>query len=382
MVIAGTIMHQDAEVARTGFDEDLGLMTGNVEVLDADLLPMGTLGGDGCVDRLELMRWWKMRCVPPSRQGAKDLGDHFDIPLCSFPFRSMGLSLSDQYWLRPEGSEAEWPDVDFFGNRFSDDVGDMLFSRRFREDVDFRSPDCTTTGNLRKRWRIVDGERRLVKAAARPYGQEPVNEAVATILMKSQNIECTEYEVVVEEGETCSSCPDFIDRSTELCTAAQVMRTVTRPDDVPLYDHYVGCCRAHGLDIVPDIDRMIVVDFLMANRDRHFNNFGIVLDAETLEWIGTAPVYDTGSSFLGDMDTEFLKADMMPKCKPFCQTFDEELRLVRDTGWIDFDALENSLDAVERVMSSGEAHLSQRRRDALMDALNHRIGRLRSFAGR
>lgn len=381
MTIVGTIMHRDEEVARAGFDEDLGLIVGDVEVLDADLLPMGTRGEDGRLDRPGLKRWWERRCVPPTRDGAKDLRDRFDVPLCSFPFRSMGLSLSDQYWVLTDGSDAEWSDVDFFGNGFSDDVGDLLFSGLLRDDVDFRSPDCTTTGNLRKRWRIVDGERRLIKAAAGPYRQEPVNEVVATVLMKSQGIECTHYELVTEEGRLCSSCPDFIDQGTELCTAAQVVMTAARPDGMSLYNHYVGCCRSHGLDIVPDMDRMIVTDFLMANRDRHLNNFGIIRDAETLEWIKAAPVYDTGSSFLGDVMTECLEPDMMPVCKPFCRTFDKELRLVSDTGWIDFDALDDSLDTIERVLSAEGTRITQRRRDALMDALNHRIGMLRTFAG-
>lgn len=28
--------------------------------------------------------------------------------------------------------------------------------------------------------------------------------------------------------------------------------------------------------------------------DRHFNNFGVVRNADTLEWLGAAPIYDCG----------------------------------------------------------------------------------------
>ena len=41
---------------------------------------------------------------------------------------------------------------------------------------------------------------------------------------------------------------------------------------------------------------MIVVDFIIANEDRHLNNFGLVRNANTLEWIGVAPIFDSGSS--------------------------------------------------------------------------------------
>ena len=41
---------------------------------------------------------------------------------------------------------------------------------------------------------------------------------------------------------------------------------------------------------------MIVLDFIIANEDRHFNNFGLVRNAVTLEWIGAAPIFDCGTS--------------------------------------------------------------------------------------
>ena len=39
---------------------------------------------------------------------------------------------------------------------------------------------------------------------------------------------------------------------------------------------------------------MFLVDFIIANKDRHYRNFGFLRNSETLEWIGLAPVYDSG----------------------------------------------------------------------------------------
>lgn len=39
---------------------------------------------------------------------------------------------------------------------------------------------------------------------------------------------------------------------------------------------------------------MIVLDYLIVNEDRHQNNFGVVRNAETLEYLGAAPIYDSG----------------------------------------------------------------------------------------
>jgi hypothetical protein len=44
------------------------------------------------------------------------------------------------------------------------------------------------------------------------------------------------------------------------------------------------------------IDCMLTVDYLIVNEDRHLNNFGAVRNADTLEWVAPAPVYDCGIS--------------------------------------------------------------------------------------
>ena len=45
---------------------------------------------------------------------------------------------------------------------------------------------------------------------------------------------------------------------------------------------------------------MIVLDYLIVNEDRHQNNFGVVRNAETLEYLGAAPIYDSGTSLWFD----------------------------------------------------------------------------------
>lgn len=37
-------------------------------------------------------------------------------------------------------------------------------------------------------------------------------------------------------------------------------------------------------------------DYVMTNRDRHFNNFGLLRNPDTLQWLCFAPIYDTGNS--------------------------------------------------------------------------------------
>jgi|GEM_PF-5755159 len=40
---------------------------------------------------------------------------------------------------------------------------------------------------------------------------------------------------------------------------------------------------------------MIVFDYLILNEDRHFCNIGAIRNAITLEWLGIAPIFDSGT---------------------------------------------------------------------------------------
>ena len=75
---------------------------------------------------------------------------------------------------------------------------------------------------------------------------------------------------------------------------------------------------------------MITLDYVIANDDRHLNNFGLLRDAETLEWLGPAPLYDCDSSLGNGLLTSEFPTMAGKRCKPFKGTFEEQIRLVRD----------------------------------------------------
>ena len=72
---------------------------------------------------------------------------------------------------------------------------------------------------------------------------------------------------------------------------------------------------------------MIVLDYIIANEDRHFNNFGLLRDPETLEWLGAAPIYDSGTSLWYDTPTKAIPHSDV-ESKPFKRKHGEQLKLV------------------------------------------------------
>ncbi|WP_281518660.1 hypothetical protein [Thomasclavelia cocleata] len=44
------------------------------------------------------------------------------------------------------------------------------------------------------------------------------------------------------------------------------------------------------------LQKMIILEFIMANEDRHLGNFGVIRDVESLQWVAICPIFDTGRS--------------------------------------------------------------------------------------
>ncbi|MNI83066.1 hypothetical protein D3C73_1398400 [compost metagenome] len=68
---------------------------------------------------------------------------------------------------------------------------------------------------------------------------------------------------------------------------------------------------------------MIVVDYLIANEDRHQNNFGVIRHVVTLEWVGPAPICDSGTSLWFSKPLSLISPTAKLTCKPFKQTHGE-----------------------------------------------------------
>ena len=191
----------------------------------------------------------------------------------------------------------EWSDVNFYTNDFSEDVGMALLNPGRIQVRSYDSPDPSTDGDLRKRWIVSGGASCLLKGGCRPFGQEPYNEVIASELMQLIGVEHVGYSLVCHDGEVFSSCPAFASTDAELVPAWAILKDCRRREGQTQYGYVRDSFESLGLEGCGDFfDRMICVDFIIANEDRHLGNFGIIRDPESLEIRGFAPMYDNGTS--------------------------------------------------------------------------------------
>ncbi|MDR1136590.1 MAG: HipA domain-containing protein [Clostridiales Family XIII bacterium] len=375
-----TLMHREMPVMEIEIDEETGVISKIGELINAPHLPVGLKMVNGIPSRRALNEWWTGRAIPASRVGLRDALKRMNVSSPQFLLtRCFGLSLSDQYWVRSEKKLIEWKDVNFFDNAFSDDVGEILFGGMSVGRPDLMSPDNTSDGWLKKKWIIVNGERWLVKDGSPAFYQEPLNEALASAIMRRLGVAHAHYNIVYEHGRPFSVCADFVGSETDLVSARSIISTAKRPKHISEYRHYLDCCERLGIPgVEQSLNEMLTVDFLIANTDRHFNNFGAIRNAETLEWIGAAPVFDCGASMYYDRLTELINPRLPGESKPFCPSHDEQIKLVTDFGWLSMESM-HGIDEEYSDILKGSEYIDGARRANLCSAIETRVGILRDI---
>jgi hypothetical protein len=272
--------------------------------------------------------------------------------------------------MRPEGLNLDWSEINFFQNGFSPDVGEMLFGRgpADKANINLMSPDNTSDGWLKKKWIIVDGKRALAKGGSDPWKQEPFNEVIASAIMRRLGITHVPYRLIFDEGEPLCLCENFLTDKTELVCAWKILNSRPLASGDTEFSHFTRCCKALGIeDFQADLDKMLTLDYIIANEDRHYSNFGLLRDADTLEWRGLAPIFDSGASLWHNK----LDPGGPCKCQPFEKSHEEQMRLVSDLSWFEVEALDGIEEEMDSIYSQSPL-ISGDRRKAIADAVMSR----------
>ncbi len=120
-------------------------------------------------------------------------------------------------------------------------------------------------------------------------------------------------------------------------------------------------------------------DYLMANTDRHFGNFGVIRNVDTLEWVGPAPIFDSGTSLWHDKLTKAITPLSEVETKPFYAEASRQMKLVSDLSWIPFEELRNIGDDVREIFVPTE-FIDEERIETLARAVAGRAEELEDMA--
>ena len=349
------LMNKNTPVLAFLYDEEAHAIFKITEIINEKYAPLGIVEYKTGISRAALNNWWKSRAIPASRENLKHILEELKIDTTlTLLEKCSGLSLSDQYWIKKNDSKVQWEDVNFFENPFSEDVGKLLFGRTTdSQNLNLVSPDCSSDGDLIKKWKIINNKRCLIKGGNSLNNQEPYNEVIASKLYERllAEDEYVPYFLVEDEGKTYSCCETMISTSEELVSDMNIDSTMKLRGNQSLYEHYILCCKNLGIPDTEDkINKMLTCDYILANYDRHYRNFGAIRNVETLEWERTAPIFDSGSSLWARTPTIEIPS-FKYKGKPFKTNPKEQLALVTDLSWFDIKKVSDFDMVVRNILS-------------------------------
>ena len=373
------LMHKDIVVLEGRINEEAGLFTEVTGIENEKHLPPDILylnwNERKEINLSVLNKWWSKRGMPENRDGLIPLMGYLHVTQRGrLQILNYGLSLSDTYWIKPVTDSSRWGDLNFFTKLFSMDIGKAVFGTATKniDEINPFSPDLSTNGWLKKTWRVKNGVRYLIKSGSYPNLQEPINEVLATKLLETLNfIPFVHYSLAQIKGAACCACRNFLDEDTEFIPAALIYNTQPRPEDTSIYQHLINRCNAFGITNMQDfLDRMLQVDYILANTDRHLGNFGFLRNANTLEFLGPAPLFDNGTSLWNqDAGTKLFPGANLSK--PFDNLHEDQIRYV-NRFHITPGMISSIPEIFEEIMVM-KSHLSKDRIKSICKALSVNI---------
>ena len=255
-----------------------------------------------------LARWLKHRMIPKNRAYVHSFlskcGLNLNRPMNIIKV-SKGLSLNDCYWIVEEGFDGTFEKLNLYDNRFSQVLALIAFTGyggSIRTSL-ASCPEFTTNGMLPKCWRRTGGVIKLYKGGTSGFsntGNEPYSEYYAAQVAKTLSIDAIEYGLSKWKGELCSTCELFTSKDYSFLPVGRVV-TAGGMKAVSEYYQMLG---AKYRDALHD---MFVLDAVICNVDRHFGNFGFLVENKTNKIAAPAPLFDHGNAlfnFAGADDLE------------------------------------------------------------------------------
>ena len=244
-----------------------------------------------------LMKWLRTRIIPKNREfvnaflaknGLSQTDTKGILQVCR------GLSLNDSYWITEDGFDGKFDDYNLYDNEFVKVLSLIAYTGYGSSRVSgfSSSPEFTTNGMLRKGWRRIDGKTLLYKggtSGAANTGNEPYSEYYASQIAQTMGINHIEYGLSKWKGGICSTCKLF-------CTKDISFVPIYRFIEDPTLKNVAEFLKNLGDDFYNAYADMLIFDALICNEDRHFANFGLMVDNKTNQPVSFAPVFDNGLS--------------------------------------------------------------------------------------
>ena len=206
------------------------------------------------------------------------------------------LSLTDTLWVKSECDNVSWKDVNLYDNPFDEDTSKFAFNGndviKFQKSMTF--PELTTDGAYDKCWLNEKDGIHLIKtgsSGARNAGLEPYGEVLASQVFE-KICSSVKYDLKKYDGRIVSDCKIFTSQEYGYKPVSLFLKNGVKyglPETLEIYREF---------NCEDEFRRMVVADCITLNSDRHFGNFGFLVNNETFERTAMNPCFDFNMAFV------------------------------------------------------------------------------------
>ena len=193
------------------------------------------------------------------------------------------------------------------------------------------------------------------------------------------------YWLLEEDRRIYSACENMLCDGEELVSAYDLIRKRKQSNNESDLMFYVRVCEELGITEVMDgLAKMFACDYVLANRDRHWRNFGVMRDVETLRGTRLAPIFDSGSCLWSDAVRLELPVDYEYVAKPFkykgMRPFDQLRLFAGHLAWVRSEPLADFAEYVGELLFT-DPNITAQRIDRIVKRVQKNVDDLLFVAG-
>lgn len=212
-------------------------------------------------------------------------------------------TINDTFWVKSDKEHLSWEQISLYQNQFTETISKLAFEGVGLYDEVFSSlsPELTCEGSFRKCFRkeaekgewgsdifiYKRGSQGASNAGLEPYCEVLSSEIARIICTKSVS-----YELTTLHNKLASRCNLFTSEEYGFIPFSKLANT----------DKKINMDDALSFFVKQNAEQpfreMLVLDALCFNEDRHWGNFGMLFNNDTMDLVCMSPIFDLNLSLL------------------------------------------------------------------------------------
>ena len=219
--------------------------------------------------------------------------------------RAHAATVTDNYWFKADDEDIEYNDILFNDDSYADvalfGTFESISSAEKLNNKNSRSPELTNIGSFEKCWKLHDGKWFM-------YKRETALEQFSEIFICKLG-QYFGYDIAVyKKHDDCVVTADFTENKKYDLELAVAFAGENKD-----YTYSYNKLLEFSPEIASDFVKLIFMDTLCYNMDRHTNNYGVLRDSQTGEVVKLAPNFDNNIALIsrGYTSTDVNNKDLL-----------------------------------------------------------------------